>query len=107
LNANIIANNAKALQQQESTAGKAAMPIDISVVNNPFTSYIDIRFTEQPKGKVQFVLSDMAGRPVTATEAIVPGNTYRFNIVDKSIKSGVYALSVTAKGINNKVIVMH
>lgn len=105
LNADNIAG--KPDEKDKSITNKTTIARKISVVNNPFDNYIDIKFSERPTGKVQFVLHDLSGKQIAKTETTITGDLFRFNINDRAIKSGVYTLTVNTKGRTDKFLVVH
>lgn len=66
----------------------------MSVINNPFTNYIDVKFAQMQSGKISFLLRDIRGR-VLAMQEINADNPsiIRFNVSNKLIKSGIYILT--------------
>jgi hypothetical protein len=94
---------------QDNTIAKAnAQPgAKMMVINNPFSSYIDIRFDKIPKGKIVLQLSDLAGKQVAGSvyNEVVSSIT-RFDVSAKVLSSGVYILTCGAEGKTYTVKVM-
>ena len=71
------------------------VPQRMSVLGNPFTSYITVRFSKPPVSSVEFGLYDMSGRLVT--KYIKPGGNLLYNLnVTQVISTGVYQLRAYA-----------
>lgn len=71
----------------------------ISVLNNPFINYIDIKFAKIPSGKIALLLTDVAGRPIAMQEINANNqNVIKFNVSIKLIKSGLYVLTAATDG---------
>jgi len=79
----------------------------ISVLNNPFTNYIDVKFYSTPRSKVKFVLYDANGLPVFTKENGINQNPYRLYLSNKIIKSGVYFLSAEVNEDRYRATVIH
>ena len=69
-----------------------------TVLSNPFTNYIDIRFAKLPIGEVRFQLTNMSGSVVDARQVTgIAQNVFRYNIQTKgSLAKGVYVLGIAA-----------
>jgi hypothetical protein len=69
------------------------------VLNNPFNSYIDVRFGKVPKGQVKLQLTDLLGKLIqTETFNSLSQNIIRLNVHAKTLSKGVYVLSAVADG---------
>jgi hypothetical protein len=69
------------------------------VINNPFNSYIDVRFGRVPKGQVKMQLTDLSGKLIqTQTFNGLSQNVIRLNLQAKALSRGVYVLSAVADG---------
>jgi hypothetical protein len=69
------------------------------VINNPFNSYIDVRFGKVPKGQVKLQLIDLSGKLIqTETFNGLSQNIIRLNVHAKTLSKGVYVLSAVADG---------
>ncbi|HEX5154241.1 MAG TPA: VCBS repeat-containing protein [Parafilimonas sp.] len=77
----------------------------ISVINNPFTNYIDVKFLSAPHDKVKFILYDVTGLPVFTKENNISQSLYRLNVDNEITKSGVYFLSAEMNGNKYRVTV--
>jgi len=68
------------------------------VMNNPFSSYIDIRFDKLPKGRVSVQLVDMNGKRVYNRVLNDPASSViHLSTSQLSLSSGVYILHVEAE----------
>ncbi|HEY6062896.1 MAG TPA: T9SS type A sorting domain-containing protein, partial [Chitinophagaceae bacterium] len=79
--------------------------LDLWVVNNPFQSFIDIRFSRTPSQKLQFELFNMAGAEVYKRE-YGSSNEIRLDLSGVYLSTGVYILRthVGGKLFVNKVV---
>jgi trimeric autotransporter adhesin len=77
----------------------------VQVVNNPFSSYIDVRFTKIPSQQVQLELLNIAGTKVYSRQYGAAGQI-RFELSGVTISNGTYLLRVIADGKQyvNKVV---
>jgi hypothetical protein len=79
----------------------------IFVVNNPFNSYIDVRFGKVPQGRVRLVLSDLSGKQIqTGDFSALAQNILRFNIASSVLSKGVYLLTAEVDGSRHTFKVM-
>ena len=79
----------------------------MTVMNNPFINYLDIRFAKLPRGKINIRLTDVAGRRIVAQEFDVNyQSVIRLNVGNKGIKSGIYILTVDVNGEKYSTSVM-
>ncbi|MEP7254698.1 MAG: T9SS type A sorting domain-containing protein [Ferruginibacter sp.] len=70
----------------------------VSVVNNPFKDYINIRFAKIPKGGVTLRLIDLSGKIISTNEVYNPlSSVIRFDY-NKTLSKGVYVLQVGNEG---------
>jgi len=80
----ILVKNTQAVQQ-------------VRVINNPFSTYIDLRFDRLPAGRVNIQLNDVNGRKIAETEySNIQQATLRFDLSMGYLSRGVYILSVEA-----------
>jgi len=71
----------------------------ITVLNTPFTDYIDIRFAKIPKGKTVLKLFDLSGRLISVSEKLnATSSIIRFDNYNKSLSKAVYLLQVETEG---------
>jgi hypothetical protein len=69
------------------------------VINNPFNSYIDVRFGKVPQGQVKLQLTDVSGKLIqTEIFNSLSQNIVRWNVPSKALSKGVYVLSAVADG---------
>ena len=72
---------------------------DISVVTNPFTDYINVRFAKMPKSKVVLRLTDITGKTIAVNEYYQPAAAViRFDNLGNGLSKGVYILQAEADG---------
>jgi hypothetical protein len=104
-NTHIVAAN---VTQNNTVVKSNAQPAnEMIVMNNPFTSYIDIKFDKIPKGKILLQLSDLAGRQVAVAEHNgVSQSIIRFKADAKILSGGVYILTCQAEGKTHVIKVM-
>ena len=69
----------------------------LQVVNTPFQSYIDIRFTRLPKQKVQAELLTISGARLFINQYNA-ASQIRLNLSSLPVSSGTYMLRVVADG---------
>ena len=71
----------------------------MSVMNNPFTNYINVKFAEPVTGKVAFKLTDVTGRTLAVSELNGSSQSiFRFDFANQSITSGIYILTAEVNG---------
>lgn len=71
----------------------------VSVLNNPFKDYINVRFAKLPKGKVAIKLIDISGKLISVSESYNPlTSIIRFDNYNKAISKGIYILQVDNEG---------
>ena len=70
---------------------------DIWVLNNPFRSYIDVRFVKTPKQPVQLELLTMSGARVYYKEFGI-GDAVRFDLSGVRLSTATYLLRATIDG---------
>lgn len=104
---NVLNTSFTAKTNNDAAVAKSNSTNNISVLNNPFVNYIDVKFAAIPNNKVKFILTDITGLPIAESEVNLTQNTYRFNIINKHLRSGVYTLIVEVNGMKNSVLVMH
>ncbi|TDH29166.1 T9SS type A sorting domain-containing protein [Segetibacter sp. 3557_3] len=69
------------------------------VINNPFSTYLDIRFGKTPAGRVRLQLTDAAGKLVEKVEFnSLSQSVIRFNLTSNLTSKGVYILSADLDG---------
>ncbi len=69
------------------------------VINNPFNSYIDVRFGKVPQGQVKLQLTDVSGKLIqTEIFNSLSQNIVRWNVPSTTLSKGVYVLSAVADG---------
>jgi hypothetical protein len=75
----------------------------IAVYPNPVTSgYVKVSFADQPAGKYQVDLIDIAGKLIQSKEVNINGNMQIEEVrIPRSLSGGSYLLKVT--GVSNKV----
>jgi hypothetical protein len=72
---------------------------NITVLNNPFKNYIDVRFDKLPAGDVKFQLADLSGRVIRIENFTSVGQPIvRLNVDQKLLASGTYVLTIFAEG---------
>ncbi len=77
------------------------------VVNNPFSTYIDVRFVKAPQGRVKLQLADLAGRVMhTQVSNSLTQNVLRFDLSSKTIGRGIYVLTAEVDGMKYSSRVM-
>jgi hypothetical protein len=80
---------------------------EISVMNNPFINYLDIKFEKIPKGRVLIQFSDLAGRQIAKAEYnSVLNSILRFDVSAKVFNGGIYILRCQTEGNKYTVKVM-
>ncbi|HRH61611.1 MAG TPA: FG-GAP-like repeat-containing protein, partial [Chitinophagaceae bacterium] len=68
---------------------------EVSVLNNPFTNYIDVKFAKAPAEKVLLRLTDISGRLIETHTFNSPGKSLlRLNITNGLLSRGLYILTV-------------
>jgi hypothetical protein len=78
-----------------SSAKTPVISNEISVLNNPFTNYIEIKFTKMPTGRGTLQLTDLSGRVIATSEFNTSSQqVIRFNVKNKVLNSGLYLLTV-------------
>ena len=79
-------------------------PQKVSILNNPFTNNINIRFALPPKGKVILRLFDISGKLVVTREFKGVANEIQLNTILQG--KGIYLLEANVDGIffNSKVV---
>lgn len=70
---------------------------DVLVVNNPFRSFIDVRFTRLPKQNVQMMLLNMTGAKIYSNQ-YEAAEQIRFDLSSVSISNGTYMLRIIVDG---------
>ena len=71
----------------------------LTVLNNPFRSFMDIRFDKVPLGSVKVQLSDINGKIIKVNNyATVNQSTLRFTIGQNILSNGNYILTIYAEG---------
>lgn len=82
-----------------------SMNADVTVLGNPFTDHLDIRFNKRMSSELFFRLTDMSGR-IVHEENVGNGNTKVRLSFGPIIVSGVYVLSITdgTKQYNIRVV---
>jgi Pregnancy-associated plasma protein-A len=68
------------------------------VMNNPFTSSIDLQFSQIPAGSVRIRLMDVAGRTIQSWDKNNPGLSRMRLDANSSLQAGTYILEVRANG---------
>lgn len=78
---------------------------DVNVVNNPFGSFIDVRFTKIPKQAIRMELVNMSGSLMYRKE-YGPMDRVRFDLSGVNISRGSYILRTTVDGkqFGNKLV---
>ena len=72
---------------------------NITILNNPFQSYLDIRFGKVPFGFVKLQLTDMKGKIIKVVNyESLNQTTIRFSIGQNALANGTYVLTVYADG---------
>ncbi len=70
---------------------------NVTVLNNPFRSYIDIRFDKIPVGTVKIQLSDINGKIIKVVNyASINQVTHRFTVGQNAVTNGTYVLTIYA-----------
>jgi hypothetical protein len=81
---------------------------NISVINNPFDTYLNLRLTKIPAGKIRLTLSDASGKQIQSEYTqVAQGQTiYKFNVKTSTISKGIYFLTADAEGHRYSMKVM-
>jgi len=86
-------------KQSDIVIIKNKLSQSVSVVNNPFKDYINVRFAQIPKGGITLRLIDLSGKVIQVSESYQPSlsSIIRFDL-NSAISEGIYILQVENEG---------